>query len=207
MEKWISDIYKASIAKHKEYNLKDGMAVFYSPVVYKPKILFIGDNPGGGAGTIHHEPPITSEYAQENYRLAKMMRLIFSTQELTKIINAGVITNRVFFQSKNIDELKKQGRWKEMEKWCFPHVKKIIENINPEIIFAESIDTYEKLIYGLKGKFGEVLVADNGRGLLRSGEISGKLVLGIKHPTGGRQHISHDNWKTVTHKLSDIIVR
>jgi len=39
MDNWIKE-------KHKEYELAAGMAVFYSPVVYNSKVLFIGDNPG-----------------------------------------------------------------------------------------------------------------------------------------------------------------
>jgi len=206
MENWISDMYKAAIAKHKEYGLKDGMAIFYSPVMYKPKILFIGDNPGSGSGTIHKAPPKISEYAQEYYLLAKMMRRIFSTPELTNILTKGVITNRVFFQSENISSFKKLGIWNDMQKWCFTHIETIIEKIEPEIIFAESIGTYEALIKGLKGEFGEILVPDGGRGLLRSGKIGDKLILGIKHPTG-IQRVSYDKWGLVTQKLSDIIVR
>jgi hypothetical protein len=209
MEQWVSDIYKSAIAKHKEYGLNDGMAVFYSPVIYKPKILFIGDNPGGGKeekGEVHTEPPIHNYYLNVDYKLAKIMReRIFCSDKLFPFLENSVITNRVFFQSEDMDHLIKAGIWKDMEKWCLPHVKRIIEKIDPEMIFAESITSYKRLIYDLKGKFGPVLVPDNGLGLMHSGKVGDKMLLGIKHPTGGRQRISYENWGLVSEKLGEIL--
>lgn len=205
MEKWVSDIYEAAIAKHKEYGLTDGMAVFYSPIIYKPKILFIGDNPGGGAGIVHREPPEQNYYLTENYELAMFMRRrIFNTDELSSLLSNSVITNRVFFQSRNTSVLKRTGKWREMEHWCLPYIKRIIEEIDPEIILAESITSFNRLIYDLKGRFGDILIRDKGRGLMRSGKIGDKLIIGIKHPTGV-QRISYEKWKLVSEKLSEII--
>jgi len=208
MEKWISDIYVAAKLKHKELGLKDGMAIFYSPVKYTPKILFIGDNPGGEKGEIHNYPPHDNFYLKENYQLALAIRnKIFYKENLKKWLTNSVIINRIFFQSKNLKKLGTQVNIKDIEQWCLPHLKTIINKINPDIIFAESIGTYERLIYDLGGKFGEVLIPDSGRGLMKSGNIGDKLIIGIKHPTGSRPRISDAKFKLISSKLEELLAK
>ncbi len=206
MEKWVQDIYEAATLLHKEFNLNGGMAIFYSPIIYNPKILFVGDNPGGINGTVHSTPPKSNFYLTENYKLATIMReQIFYREELKGCLNDSVIINRVFFQSINTNYFKQSGLWQRMEKVCFPYVDMIIKKINPEIVFAESITAFESLIYGLKGHFGEVLISDNGRGLFRSGEINGKLILGMKHPSSSYSHLSNQDFEAVSKKLLEIL--
>jgi len=133
------------------------------------------------------------------------MQEIFGSPELNKFLVEGVITNRVFFQSRNIAEFQKLGKWNDMQKWCLPYVKEIIEMVDSEIIFAQSITTFEQLIYKLGGRFDKVLIPDKGRGLMRLGWIGEKMIFGIKHPTGSHPGLSDEECSMISKVLSDIL--
>jgi hypothetical protein len=184
------------------------MAIFYTPVKYKPTILLVGDNPGGTDGNIWNEPPKRHDYfldEDDDYRFAKKMRQIFSGEVLTRALQNSVKINRVFFQSKSIKSLDKDFNWGQLENFCFEFVKQIIQKLEPKLIIAESVGSFNSLIYNFKGTIlNDSLVRINNKNLLRAGLIDKKLILGIMHPTSARG-ISNEQWKLVTNKLNEII--
>ena len=131
------------------------------------------------------------------------MKQIFSGQELEELLKKSVKINRVFFQSKNIKSLDK---WRELEDFCFEYVEKVICKIDPKLIIAESVGTFNSLIYRFKGvSHTEPLLVHNNKILLRSGLMENKLLLGLQHPTSARG-ISNEQWKIVTGKLNEILI-
>lgn len=203
---WVRNIYNDAIRKRQELDLTDGLEIFCSPIIFKPKVLFIGDNPGGSKGNISQGPPNVHDYVvDDNYLMAERMKSIFHSGFLTSILKDSVKINRVFFQSPDIDSLASRGLWKVLEKWCLPYVATIIDHIEPEVIFAESMGCYKSLIYGLKGKFGEPLVVLDGKIFLQYGTLKSKVILGINHPSSKwTRGITDEQWGTVSNKLEEV---
>lgn len=205
---WISTLYKSVRKEHSRLGLKDGMAIFYTPVIYEPEILFIGDNPGGSNGIIWTKPPEQHDYFldQENdYPFARKMRFILSGQILENLLRSSVKINRVFFQSKTITDLNHQVNWKDLQSFCLPFVNEIIQTLNPRVIIAESVGSFNALIKHLGGNFTEEYkLESDGKILIRSGRINDRLIIGLQHPTSSRG-ITNKHWAMVRNKLTTIL--
>jgi hypothetical protein len=62
-----------------------------------------------------------------------------------QILKNSVVFPLIFFRAPTIPEWRKAPKRKEMEKFCFPKVKEIIDKIAPEKILVIGIGTYRKL--------------------------------------------------------------
>lgn len=204
----VEKLYSKAIEKYMQLQLKDGMAIFYTPLIANPRLLLIGDNPGSTKGEVHSTCPKQNDYflgEDNDYDLAKKMRFIFSTGKLPEILKSCVKINRVFFRSSNIDELKKRNLWKPMEEWCAEFVFEIIKGVNPKVILCESIESYKSILRMLDGRHLKDLVIEDGKSILREGEgVSEEfLVLGIYHPSSKwSKWISKEAWTQVSNELN-----
>ena len=134
-----------------------GIQILFTPLIHKPKFMFIGINPG--AGYYNYEgnktkyvkrlsPMQNSEYIGQEYRLAKETRKLFKLSGISKIdLKNSVKTNYYFLATKNTSDLNKllvnlkdYNIDKKSEKW----ITKLTEIVEPEIIICEGKSIFEK---------------------------------------------------------------
>ena len=94
-----------------------GIQILFTPLIHKPKFMFIGINPG--AGFYNYEgnkakyvkrlsPMQNTEYIGQEYRLAKETRKLFELSGISKIdLKNSVKTNYYFLATKNTNDLNK----------------------------------------------------------------------------------------------------
>lgn len=135
-----------------------GIQIFFTPLIHKPKFMFIGINPG--AGYFNNEgkqinymkrlsPMKKTEYVGQEYRLAKETRKLFELAEIKKnYLQNSVKTNYYFLATKNtndldrlLNSLKNYNIEKKSEKW----INKLTEIIEPDFIICEGKSIFEKL--------------------------------------------------------------
>ena len=134
-----------------------GIQILFTPLVYKPKFMFIGINPG--AGYFNYEgnstkyvkrfsPMQNTEYIGQQYRLAKETRELFKLANISQIdLKNSVKSNYYFLATKNTNDLskllvslKEYNIEKKSENW----IKKLTEIVEPEIIICEGKSIFEK---------------------------------------------------------------
>ena len=134
-----------------------GIQIFFTPLIHKPKFMFIGINPG--AGYFNNEgkqtnyvkrfsPMKKTEYVGQEYRLAKETRKLFELAKIKKnYLQNSVKTNYYFLATKNTNDLDKllnslqnYNIEKKSEKW----INKLTEIIEPEFIICEGKSIFEK---------------------------------------------------------------
>jgi len=134
-----------------------GIQILFTPLIHKPKFMFIGINPG--AGYYNYEgnktkyvkrlsPMQNTEYIGQEYRLAKETRKLFERAKIEKIyLQNSVKTNYYFLATKNTNELTKllnslqnYNIERKSEKW----IHKLTEIIEPEFIICEGKSIFEK---------------------------------------------------------------
>lgn len=185
--------------------LKDGFAVFYSPVVPNPELLIVGFNPGGDSSSFDraraNQIPEQHEYLCESYAIAKKMRALFESIEELPVLERSVKTNLLFFRSPSIAHWNKvdpQYRSK-LETFCASKIKEMAAVLRPRFILAEGIKTYTHLRTLLELQSEEKVTKSKNRTLFVSTENSSIHLLGIIHPTGAR--ISHAEWDQIRTEL------
>jgi|GEM_PF-5845537 len=202
----VSQIYADAKAKYEAENLTRGMSIFYSPVVKNPKFLVIGDNPGGSEGPVVTSPPTSHAYfprsGKDDFPLAEKMRLIFEEADQLDELRSSVKLNRVFFRSPNKEELRKDGLWDELKQWCEPHVRDIIQYVEPNYIIAESIDTYDTIRNLLSIKHKRDLLQVDNKSILRFGYSEDYKIFGMYHPSAPWNRWMND---TVLAQIGSII--
>lgn len=173
-EKQRIDMLIKDVKNHYEYiveklndnqdigNLLLGVRVFFSMIIFNPKIYFIGINPGYGKQGIEIDEEHMLEYINEkcnNYRLAQETLDVFTTIGRMNILRESSFkTNGFFLTTKKESELYKitdyLGRgegelgeliFKNMFKWT----KELIEIINPKIIICEGNGAFVNLCISL----------------------------------------------------------
>src|SRR5690606_15457715 len=153
-------------------------------------------------------PPEQHDYLldQENdYPFARKMRFIFSGQKLENLLRSSVKINRVFFQSRTIADFNHQVDWNDLQAFCLPLVNEIIQTLNPRVIIAESVGSFNSLVNQKGGAVtAEYELESDGKILIRSGSINNRLILGLQHPTSARG-ISNEHWLMVSNKLTTIL--
>lgn len=134
-----------------------GIQIFFTPLIHKPKFMFIGINPGAGyfnndGNQVNYvkrlSPMQKTEYVGQQYRLAKETRKLFERAKIEKIyLQNSVKTNYYFLATKNTNELTKllnslqnYNIEKKSEKW----IHKLTEIIEPEFIICEGKSIFEK---------------------------------------------------------------
>ena len=134
-----------------------GIQILFTPLVYKPKFMFIGINPG--AGYFNYEgnnakyvkrlsPMQNTEYVGQQYRLAKETRKLFKLANISQVdLKNSVKSNYYFLATKNTNDLsklllslKEYNVEKKSEKW----INKLTEIVEPEIIICEGKSIFEK---------------------------------------------------------------
>lgn len=170
-----------------------GYKIFNSPPLHRPRVLFIGYQPSGGAQAwadeaakkTHLTWPEEAEYATafgRGWTLAPKMRKMFEGRlDLRQCVG----TNAIFLRSPDIDQYKLDVAApdrKRLKKWCEKHVMRIIDLLEPESIVCIGLDT----LYLFSRKQPPVLCNEEDRALARPGKIGRHTTTGFLHFTGSR---------------------
>lgn len=81
IEQLYTEVFKAVSDEPTIKDLLKGCKVFYSPLIYKPDVMFIGINPGPGEEDVFDCEYIDKgelEYLHYDYDLAKETKLVLS---------------------------------------------------------------------------------------------------------------------------------
>lgn len=154
-----NELLSKSISKYYK-----GIQVFLSPLIYKPKFMFIGINPGAGYYKYNGKrvkrlnPLKYMEYVGQNYRLAKETRMLFNLAGISNLdLKNSVKTNYHFLSTNNTSELYSLLRQLKIHNINYNSslwINKLIDLIQPEFIICEGKTVFEKL---LKDKKCEIL--------------------------------------------------
>lgn len=188
------DVFQFWQKNHSDW--EHGFKVFYGPVTESAEILIIGEQPGGKTSSFQpcreqfesgdFSLPETHEYISTNWRIAKEMRYLFD--ERTSALEESVKTNINFFRAPDRDyweaKLSKDRREK-IEKFCSNRVHEIIKKVDPSVIIAEGIRTWDKLKHLLDLTNGQTTKRGRERLVVRS-EGNSPKVIGLMHPSGAR---------------------
>jgi uracil-DNA glycosylase len=157
-----------------------GWRVFFSPLISKPKILFIGINPGNGQeGMIdldyHDKERLeylqywddeTQRYIESTYSLAKETKEAFKLAGLSEVLEESAVKTNFFFLStvaeKDLYTLTTYlGRGKsevllgdKIFSKAYEWTRKLIEIIEPQIVICEGKTAYNN-VTDLFPVFGE----------------------------------------------------
>lgn len=179
-------------------------SIFYSPLRLKPKLMIIGDNPGGqitdkGLEEIPkiHEYLVTDK--DKTYKMADAMRnKVMKGEKLNDILRTSVKLNRIFFRTPDLKTFRAFPKAVEMEKYCLKILEEIIDKLQPKRILTESFGTFERLC---GTSWASVLEKeDSKKSLLLVGKYKGIEVLGINHPSSSRG-LSNGDWERVNKEL------
>jgi len=133
-----------------------GIQVFFSPLIYKPKVMFIGINPGAGFYNENNRPvkrysPLeNNEYYHYDYRLAQQTQKLFEMSGLGKEeLKSTVKTNCFFFATKNqkelfqmLSHLKSKKVYNKSAEWT----DRLVDLVKPEIIICEGKSAFERFL-------------------------------------------------------------
>jgi len=139
-------------------NLLKGYKVFYSPLIHKPKVLFIGINPGNGEEGVfdcEHCDKGELEYLHYNYTLAAETKTVFDMAGKSEALYHSAKTNYYYLATtsgRDIFEITDfLGRTSQEDlgeqlivnarKWT----KRLIEIMEPELIICEGSEAYENV--------------------------------------------------------------
>ncbi len=163
VESFNSKILSESELKKQIEKYYKGIQVMFSPITEKPKIMFIGINPGAGffnennRNVKRFSPLNKNEYSHGEYRLAQQTRRLFELAELTEQDLANSVkSNCFFFATKSekelyqfLSHLKSKKVYTKSEKW----INNLVSIIQPEIIICEGKSAFEQFIKGKKCEF------------------------------------------------------
>lgn len=155
IQSFISEIENdENLSKYLDKYYK-GVQVFLSPLIHKPKFMFIGINPGAGffnneGNRVKRLSPLEHmEYIGLDYKLAT------ETRELLRLagvpnseLKNSVKTNYYFLSTTNANDLfsllshlKKYKVYNKSKKW----INELIDIIEPEFIICEGKTVFDKL--------------------------------------------------------------
>lgn len=178
-----------------------GFKILYGPPLKEPEFLFIGYQPGGGLADCNRESengahsgwPARCEYAYETWTLAKQMQSMFGAS----LLDRCVALNAIFFRSPTVRAYGKNFKRNirtEIEEFCLPNVRKIIDALNPQKIIFIGFDAMRLF------KCGDVdLKNSNGRVLTMTGSVAGRNALATLHLSGCR--ISREDRKAIADRI------
>jgi len=190
------NVYKHWKESHNDW--KNGVKIFYSPVHSQTNLLILGFQPGGsGKGKQHSRfeagdftPPEQHHYITKDWNLAREGRELFGGYK--DVLSNSVASNVVFFRAPDTDEwdaLDKAQRT-SMEDFCWEYIEELVDYVNPEVILAFGLRTFDK-VAGQMGLNQEVVLSRSTSRLLAVSNESAPKVVGMIHPTGAR--ISNDD--------------
>lgn len=180
---WIEQLYAETHARWlAEGADPNGYAIFFSPVVLRPRLAVIGYNPGGD-GLLFQKyaagPPTVHEYTLQNFRLAVQMRKIFGAAGMMDELEKSVKFNLIFYRSRRAALLKN----KTLIRFSEAQTVDIIKRIQPSFILTEGFATFNRLVQLMDGKLLHQHFYGN-RCFFQQGQIGNIILLGILHPTG-----------------------
>lgn len=204
IEKWGNAIINKVKADRLAFSNKPlEFSIFYSPIQFAPRLMIIGDNPGGQLSEQGlYEIPKLHEYIDPNqkYLLALAMRdKIMKGEKLRDILENSVKINRIFFRTSNMATFESMEKSNEIKQYCFRTVNEIIDTLKPKRILAESFGTFKTFCT----TWTSVLEKENSKkSLLLVGQYNGIEMLGINHPSQAwRQRIDNNDWERVHKEL------
>lgn len=211
LDKWARDIQREVFQYWKENHSdwEHGIKVFYGPVNETAELLIVGYQPGGDASSFpparerfesgDFSLPETHEYLSTDWPIAKEMRTLFGPNE--GLLGESVKTNINFFRAPDIDyweaHLDKERR-DEMQAFCNDCIEEIFEEIEPSVIIAEGIRTWDELQYLLDLETENCAKRGRSR-LVCTSEGSNPKVIGFMHPSGAR--ISNEDKNRIQDEL------
>ncbi|GGG52009.1 hypothetical protein [Bizionia arctica] len=149
--------------KSKTDKYYKGIQIMFSPLIIRPKVMFIGINPGAGFFNTNNRhvkrfsPLENSEYLKGEYRLAQQTKKLFEKASLTiDDLKNSVKSNCFFFATKNekellqfLSHLKPTKVYNKSEKW----INELVSIIQPEIIICEGKSAFERFTRGKDCEF------------------------------------------------------
>ena len=203
--KWAEDLTEEVYNEWKtKYSFwKDGFEVFYSPVRYRPELMIISLNPGGGEKDFqaldfpkfqdeNFSLPPKNRYLITKYRFAKKVRTLFEGNE--DVLKTSVVTTALLFRSQKIDYWKKHNPEKTrlpMERFAYAKVQEIVKKVEPKKILVIGIDAYNRLRKNIIKIENENIVEKTTIGRIITANAGCIDILIIPHLTG--PHVSHKN--------------
>ena len=142
--------------KSKTDKYYKGIQIMFSPLIIRPKVMFIGINPGAGFFNTNNRhvkrfsPLENSEYLKGEYRLAQQTRKLFDKAGLTsEDLKNSVKSNCFFFATKNekelhqfLSHLKPTKVYNKSEKW----IDDLVNLIKPSIIICEGKSAFSRFV-------------------------------------------------------------
>lgn len=197
-ERWArelqQDVFRFWQENHSDW--EHGFKVFYGPVTASAEVLIVGEQPGGKASSFPPDRerfesgdfslPDSHEYISTDWRIAEEMRYLFG--ENSSPLEESVKTNVNFFRAPDRDYWKAKlstDRREEIEGFCSDRVNEIITKVEPSLIVAEGIGTWDSLKRHLDLSSGQSIKRGRERLVVRS-EGSSPKVIGLMHPSGAR---------------------
>lgn len=200
-------VYAYWQSKQGQYETWDhAYRILYSPPRHKPDLMIIGFNPGGNASRVqqsHLESwPDKHSYLTENWPLAVKMRALFRSIDRQEVLSKSVKTNLIFFRTPCIEPDKNRP---EKKAWCaIPsklrlqfeafsegHVREMINQFQPKLIFAEGFKTFDRLA----DPSSKSIRNANNRVIAKEGTLGTIRLIGSLHPTGA--WVAAQDWHQV----------
>jgi|TARA_R100000479_G_scaffold130736_1_gene68775 uracil-DNA glycosylase len=156
VESYYLDYETNADVKNRTEKYYKGIQILFSPLILKPKIMFIGINPGAGFYNYNGKhvkrfsPLNKMEYSYGEYRLAKQTRKLFELAGLTNDdLKNSVKSNCFFFATKNekelyqfLSHLKPTGVYTKSKKW----INILVKIVEPRIIICEGKSAFDRFI-------------------------------------------------------------
>ena len=156
VETYYEEIQSDVIIKSKIDKYYKGIQILFSPLFIRPKVMFIGINPGSGFFNTNKKlvkrfsPLENSEYLNGEYRLAQQTRKLFDIAGLTsEDLKNSVKSNCFFFATRNekelhqfLSHLKPTKVYNKSEKW----IDELVNLIKPKIIICEGKSAFSRFV-------------------------------------------------------------
>jgi len=158
IEKLYLEVYKAVDNEPTIKTLLKGWKVLYSPLIYKPDVMFIGINPGPGEEGVFdcdYEGKGELEYLYSDYDLANETKSVFEMVNKYDLLYNAVKTNFYYVATSKADDIFKitdfLGRGddtklgEQLLKYSWSWTKQLIEIIEPKLIICEGADAFRNV--------------------------------------------------------------
>lgn len=186
IEQFLTEIEKDDNLKIILKKYFKGIQVFFSPLIHKPKFMFIGINPGAGffnnegnqTNNVKRLSPMQfNDYVGQQYKLAQETRELFKLAGISDTdLKNSVKSNYYFLSTTNANDLfsllshlKEHKIYNKSKKW----INQLIDIIEPEFIICEGKTVFDKLTEDRNCKVSEI----NGTFYTEFGNI---IVIGYK---------------------------
>ncbi len=197
-EDWIKGVEKTMLdwvalidSTPKAKELSNGFLIWYSKIIFSPKIMLIGINPNWDS--MNGLQPICLDESRkltylENYDKDKVGNIlidIYKNAGLFDIFSKSTIkTNYYYLATKNEDDLHScvnsipnnfaNKFFVQSNNWT----QELIEIINPEFIICEGVGVYDKLVSTYKAKVIQTLKKGIYRSVSYAKAESGRIIIG-----------------------------